>query len=696
MELPKATIRLSKIARSLDVGITEIVRILKKDGHDIVSNPNQKIDFEMLNSLAFAYKDSTERFNELIELKNKILEKYPNKNIDIVKNIAELLENRMIGKIEKELGDKNARIKVFAILSESDKVIRLPENEIKALFPPNGYVFEPGFFYNFKHKLNDIISFRVEENSRASNGQDKFKLKYGTPDLKYFGVNAQKISNFKHNEHAINLESLIPHEAGDISNGFYGVTEKYVIGKIKIINGKIEPALHHRVKMWVLDENNLITLDDKIRLIKEPEGEFVILDCMSEKQLFEWFRKLLKQSQPDYVDLLDHNGSWRTELPQLFATTDLEQLEADKIRFKRIQVNFALLELSRNDINTFIETSENLKRTFIESIDRHKEEFKIEYEKQLEEFRIKTENQKKQLNDEICSLEETKKLNESTLTKIKSEIEVSQSKIEQLNQNKERILADFSIIKEVLGNEIKINSSIKTTELFVVENIEKPKNSTLYTSKDDFEKALQFQLNKLELFPKLAKRIINIMSVFDAIFISDIRIGIAMIEATSNATYIIQNVEPDWLHFSNLWENGLGSIWHSAYENPEKLHFLILEDINLSSPECYGRPLFDVILGVRKVIPFGKSPFPKNLRILATVASIENPEIGLPLNKITFNGWAAIGFKDDIYRKSEDVIEKTNGFVDTSSFLNFIPDEFEANEIKTVVQQEYSNLFDSE
>jgi hypothetical protein len=417
---------------------------------------------------------------------------------------------------------------------------------------------------------------------------------------------------------------------------------------------------------------------------------------MDNQQLFDWFRDYLKIIDFEAITKLNNQLKWKYEIPKHFDKLDDLGKDLAKSRLKRIDEKISDYQLSLQDLRDLLEKSDSLKTAFNLAIEKHKGGFKAEYENQLEEYRSEVENQKRKLNDEISSLEESKTDNEITLTKLKSEIKNSQSKIEQLNQNKERILADFSIIKEVLGNEIKINNPIKTPDSFVIENIEKSKNSTLFTSKDDFEKAIQFQLNKLDLFPNLAKRIINIMSVFDAIFISDISIGIAMVEATNNATYIIQNVEPDWLHFSNLWENGLGAIWQSAHENPDKLHFLILEDINMSSPECYGRPLLDMILGIRKVIPFGKSPFPKNLRILATVASIENPEIGLPLNNATFNGWAAIGFKDDIYRKSEDVIEKTNGFVDTCSFLNFIPDEFEADEIKTVVQQEYSNLFDSE
>ena len=107
---------------------------------------------------------------------------------------------------------------------------------------------------------------------------------------------------------------------------------------------------------------------------------------------------------------------------------------------------------------------------------------------------------------------------------------------------------------------------------------------------------------------------------------------------TNNAFYIIQQIEPDWLHFSDFWKNGLGAIWKSAHDYPDKLHFLFLEDINMSSPECYARPLLDMITGIRMLIPFGKTQYPGNLKIIATKISTENPEIGLPLIRTNFHG----------------------------------------------------------
>jgi hypothetical protein len=575
--------------------------------------------------------------------------------------------NKVIGKIDKELGDKNARIKIIALLSEKDQLIRLSENEIKELFPPSGFIFEPGFFYNYKYSLEDYISFRIEENSRASAGQDKFKLKYGSPDLKSFGINTRVINGFKKNGLATNLNTISLEDKTDGS--FYGITDKYIVGKLRCKNGDVEPALHHRIQIWDLENENIISVDGKCRLIKEPQGESIVLDCMDEKQLFEWFRQLLKQIQPDYVDLLDKNRSWRTELPNLFSTTDKEKLEADHIRLKRIEEKFDLLELSRNDVKTLVDSSEKFKVAFEECLNNHKDEFKENYAAELSQYKSEIEQQKKELDAEIEKIQNQKKIEGSSLAKLANQIIEAENKLTEIKENKDRIIQDFAIVKEVLQGENQCNNSIQESQnSFVVEEIIDGKNDSIKTI-EEFEEQLKFHLSKNAINSQFATKITNIISTQKAIIVKDIRIGLSIVEATNNAKYIIQQVEPDWLHFKDFWNNGLGEIWNSAHNSPDKFHFLLLEDINMSALECYCRPLLDILAGVRKRIPYGQTPYPNNLKIIATIASFEEPEIGLPIYRNTFENWGAIGFRFDVNGETE-LLPKPESRILTVDFLN--------------------------
>ena len=601
--------------------------------------------------------------------------------------------HKVIGKIEKELGDRNARIKVIALLSEKEQVIRLSEDETKTAFPPYGYIFEPGFFYNYKYSIDDFISFRIEENIRASIDQDKFKLKYGSPDLNSFGINAREISGFKKNDLATNLNTIILEDKSDGS--FYGITDKYIVGKLRCKNEKVEPALHHRIQIWDLEENNLIRVDGKYRLIKEPQGESIILDCMDEKQLFEWFRKLLKQIQPDYVDLLDKNRSWRTELPNLFSATDTEKLEADKIRLKRIEEKFDLLELSRNDIKTLVDSSENLKIAFEKCLNTHKDEFKENYANELSQYKTEIEQQKKELEAEIKLIQEQKKAKESSLAKLASQVIEAETKLTEIKENKDRIIQDFSIIKEVLQGQNQCNNSIqKNQNSFVVEEIIDKESNRIETI-EEFDEQLTYHLSKNSINSKLATKITKVISTQKAILVKDIKIGLSIVEATNNAKYIIQQVEPDWLHFKDFWDNGLGEIWNSAHNTPDKFHFLLLEDINMSALECYCRPLLDILSGIRKRIPYGQTPYPNNLKIIATIAPFEEPETGLPVYRNTFESWGAIGFRFNIKDETELLAKPESKILTVDFFYNRNIDEFDRINIQNDNKIELDSIFEA-
>ena len=598
--------------------------------------------------------------------------------------------NKVVGIIEKELGGNSAKIRALGIISINNEFLELSEDEAKIHFPPYGFLFEPGFFLNYSFEIDDIIQFWAEENFKADERQDKFKLKYRSTDVKSFGINARNIYGFK----KTNLVACLSDVSVDDNHSdgvFYGLSDKYIIGKLRVKNGIVEPALHHRIQIWDRDGQNIIANGNSNRLLKEPIGDSITLDCMNDKQLFEWFRDLLKQIEPDYVKLLDKNASWRKELPNLFSKVDDERLEADKIRLKRIEDKFELISFTHQEIKLLVDNSENLKEAFYKIIDSHKQEFKNGYKAELEKFEAEINEKKVSLNKEITKLEEQKTDKEEEVTQLTETTKIAIEEIESLKKNKDRIIKDFSIIKEVLNS----NDLTQTTgeQSYVVESIIPHKGDKVGNCKN-LENDLKCQLCYFNINSNFSRKILDVVFIYDAILIKDIRIGVALAKATNNAKYIIQQVEPDWLHFKDFWNSGLGEIWQSAQNNPEICHFLILEDLNMSAPECYSCPLMDMLVGVRSLIPFGKSNFPKNLKILASYISYEEPEIGLPMNKDTFYGWGAVGFRGNIYCNDKTKFEPTTTFSTPEIFKSNIIDEFEQEEIKNDVQEELKAIFE--
>ena len=108
------------------------------------------------------------------------------------------------------------------------------------------------------------------------------------------------------------------------------------------------------------------------------------------------------------------------------------------------------------------------------------------------------------------------------------------------------------------------------------------------------------------------------------------------------------HIEHDWLHYRDFCENGLISIWNEAGEENDKNFILVLEDLNITQPECGLTPLLDVINGYRPVLEGTSLGLPENLKIFATVIprnEVRNEEnIGLKLSKELFSPkWKQFG-----------------------------------------------------
>lgn len=588
--------------------------------------------------------------------------------------------NKVIGVIEQELSEKHVRIKPIALRSDKGETTRLSEQDALRLFPPKGYVFEPSFFQNFKFLKDEVIAFHVDQNLRAEGDLDKFRIHPEKhQSVKQFGHIGRMINGFAKKNLTLDL-SLLSVD-GDSSDGeFWGITDKYIVGKLRMKNGKIEPAHNNRIKVWDREDSIVIEYKKAVRIEKLPEESPMILDCMDDRQLFEWFRAKLKVIDSDYVQMFDLKAKWRDELPKLFPQLDEEQKEVDQIRFRRIEHKFNAYNFSFEELKKLSTFSAELKTSFEQALTNHKLELQNnfldlqeQYQKQIDEKATVITNK----NSEIQSLEDRTTNLKRTLN--------------DLENSKERILQDFSIIKDVLGPR---RLTTPDSDSFLIESVSPPENSTRLASPEQFISKIKFQLSAHKLNSNYASRIIEAMSSYRALFIADIRLGISFAKATANAKFIIQQTEPDWLRFKDFWHNGLSAIWHSAHTRPEEFHFLFIQDINLASPECYARPLLDCICGIRSQIPLGKNRYPDNLWIMATKAPTDQPKIGLPLNESTFPSWGAIGFKDGLRNENKTNIDDIPGFLSPSSLQAFKDIDFIAEEFEARIKSDLKKVFD--
>ncbi|MEI9921112.1 MAG: hypothetical protein WDO14_20300 [Bacteroidota bacterium] len=588
------------------------------------------------------------------------------------------IDNKVIGIVEHEI-QKHARIRVVGLKSNKGEIITLTETEAIKSFPPKGYIFEPGFFQSYKFHVEEVILFDVEQNTRAEGDQDRFRINVEKrQNVKSFGVPARTIKNFKQRDLSTDLSSI---GLDDLSDGeFYGVTNEHIIGRLRLKNGKLESANSNFIRLWHREGVHILEHTKGIRLDKAPEGSSQVLDCMDDKQLFEWFRSKLKTINPDYVQFLDIKGKWREEIPKILSQSDSEHTDVEKIRLKRLDSKFELYRLSINEIMSLADTSQQIKKCVTQSLEDLKEELKINYADEIEKHERHLNEQAQMIDARKLELEHLEKESADLLLNIQN-----------LQSSKDRLLNDFTIIKEVLSTSMSKNSIEGLS--YVIETAKMPNHAMRMSDRQSLVQRIQFQLSLSKLNTKYAERLLDVAILFRAFFVKDIKLGLAFVEATGNARYIIQQVEPDWLRFKDLWDNSLGAIWSSAHANPENIHVLFLQDINLSSPECYARPLIDCLIGIRQHIPFGNTTMPKNLRIIATIAPSENPKLGLPMLENTFLGWGAVGFREGLYNQDETAVADNLGYITTGDFLALtegIKDETIPDRIKS----EFNKVFD--
>lgn len=583
---------------------------------------------------------------------------------------------KAVGIVSKRIGDGHARVKVLAI---KENEVEIPsDEEVSRKFPPFGFVFGASFFKEYSDlSENDLIIFKYErsESFFEEDDKDKYIISRGSAE-KYY-LRTFELRGFSKSKYAVNLEEIEVNTDG-YTGKFYGYTNKYIVGEFCISDNVITPAFRKRIRVWDLDECPTINYHGKIYLLKEPNGESLLLDCMNEKQLFEWFRAKLRIIDSEWVQRLDIGTNWRKELPDILDNSDNDSYELDKIRLDRIKDKLDYLKLSTEEIRIFINTSEILHDVFKSVIDQHKNEYIANYQEELNIIKQKIERETGKL----------KQINEKCST--------TEKELEHITKNKQRILSDFSVIKDVLVNQQPSIISPNTEAPYIIEEIVRNYDDALIHEREKFLEKFQYYLNNYKLNVKLASRLLDVISIYSCILIPDISIGLAFIESTGDAKYVVQQVEVDWIRFKNFWENGLGELWKSAHESSDRIHCLLLEDLNMAAPECYGRPLLDILSGIRKRIPYGKTEMPDNLKIFATKAPTDMPKIGLPLYSQTLKDCGAIGFSGRYNFKTDEKSElpQVEGYLDANSLKQFKPGDFETENIINDIKSEFDDVID--
>lgn len=130
----------------------------------------------------------------------------------------------------------------------------------------------------------------------------------------------------------------------------------------------------------------------------------------------------------------------------------------------------------------------------------------------------------------------------------------------------------------------------------------------------------------------------------------------------------VVHVQPTWLGFDDLWNGGLSHSWARAVGDASRIEFVLLRDFNRALPQCYARPLLDLIAGYVDTLPHpGDGNWPKNLRLFACPSPADE---ALPLTAEVVRHFAAVQ-RTPATTGNERARQVTSGHVPAESWLSW-------------------------
>jgi hypothetical protein len=526
---------------------------------------------------------------------------------------------KAIGRIADPKGENSCRIEVLSF--KKNDVNITDRVEIRATFPPQGFVFAPNFFDNFDLDINSIIEFTTSSFAPTSKGDhhDAVLMDPKKP-VKPAGVRVFHLPpSVLFNDHSFNQPQLKTFIKEELSH-FYIRVNNFLYGPFKSTNHEVIPKQGMQVNKYNLVKE--YNVDGNTYILFEPIDLVAPIDCMTQTQLADFFKKQIR------------NLEWTPDINQLKKVLEAQPLQdLDQFRMQRLVANLDAFSLTLDEINSLLSLSPEFKTFYQSALAKANDEIKKEMVTPFLE-------EKNKLQQSVNSLT-------TNINKLKKEEDTSAAKLEKLQKD----VAFMSSEKERLINDIRTHAIINSnntssSKLFTYEEQVFSNQTEDYANLDEYINLVNNSIQTNENGKsRYAHKIINQFKAYKCFLCNEVQIIIQLARLSNNCRVLIQQVEPDWLKFESLYKNGLEYIWKVAHNNPQILHFFILEDLNLASIECYGRPLLDMVNGIRHKLPATDLPWPCNLWVFGLPLQNKGEDFGLSLMKKTFDNWG--GFPTD-------------------------------------------------
>ena len=553
---------------------------------------------------------------------------------------------RVVGLVEDKLGD-NATITVIGYCDDNLFVFHPLNNaEVLELFPTRGKVFAFRFNLDYKHLKGSIVCLCVQPSNKDD--RERYVWNWDAEVFEY----GQKIYTLKG---VLSEDSQHNYEILK-NNGLLEINSDILVYSGSRVYQIIPDNSDRVLKYWDASSLEIVTVDGNKYFvgISLPKHDG-LLDITNDEQLANWYlSKVVKKKWSGIVQAQSFRNSESFLRELLSSQKDLDAaiIENRLKRLLSIDTSISLMYESLKEISEtpwFSEVVnrsiaqekehliEQLKNDNLEEIRKIKEEHDLELMQLEEEQKAKTEKLQQVIDEKKKQLEEQEQSLDVKLQEKNFEIELLdetirekqqaianyEESITKMNDRKASIIQDFSIIQEVLSASVPQNivAAVEPSKQFSLEEINYSENPI--TRFQAYVKSLENILKANEAPKCSPKALAILLAKYLVVLCPSQAIAQALILASHKCRYMTEYVSAKWASFDDFWNNGLAYIVEKSNEEPETIHFLVLQNINISYLPNFLQPLVDLQKGLITKFPATDISVPRNLRILCTVAEDE-------------------------------------------------------------------------
>lgn len=556
----------------------------------------------------------------------------------------------------------HARVSIMGYIDNSWHYIPFQDNELQDIFNNEGYVH----YSNALDKYCDrLISFNIIETEGYNED----------PKITRFKVNYNGMDYYDHTP-VINISKVDLPEAVELN----GYDKYYKVGSriYKLTKSDRKKGI---AKYWQLTDDFLYR--NKNYICKNDEDVFIIADEINDT-LFSYGEML---SKPEIVNFVVDIISKYNIDPKNFKSIpdgliNMLDIPAKILQFRFEEFNNVLeyITLSHNQIMK-IAINPLLVDVLQRSISEYEDEYIKTYEGHHRELLKKIDQSKEQKLEEITKeCEEKRKIHLERLKSITGNIEEANVRLNEINakihkkeeeakalelrfadieEHKGRLIEDFAVIKDVIGGKVNTPHQSQRNCIEIVNC-----DGESITEFTEFRNYLFAHLINNRFQEDSAKEIAKELSTLffaqnhigknmSVILLPNLKIFKSLIDTVGQYKLCSIGVVPNWKSYDDLYQNGFGEMVISARNNPDEIHLVLLQNMNLSYIPSYMQPINDILIGISNNLPGYNDciGIPTNLWIFGTRTGLNEEAIPISLSNIEEYGC----IKNKEYTYSKDI-----------------------------------------